>query len=196
MSAVPNVASMSNATAEGRAGRGRVLAARRSDAARSANLLRHNVLLRAPKEQRAEKAEQQETERQLREATRLVSDELSNISLTIGTARDSEIWWSNPPHDLESSAWRNHKTTLASLIDDDTWSNVRDAYSALADFNVRLGMGREGKEVTSPLVDEVLPAIHDQLVADAWLAEMGDLLDYVDEARKVLGAKFWQQTSG
>jgi hypothetical protein len=72
-----------------------------------------------------------------------------------------------------------YKSTLARLLNSDTdiWSKVSATYSQMAAVNVRLAMGRAGKEVSSP-VDPgslVLEPIDDGPVIVNWGAELSEL---------------------
>jgi hypothetical protein len=157
------------------------------------------------KEQRAERAEQQERGRQLRQAGRLVYEELNNAWIVLDRTTDTEVWWSDPPHDLESSAWDEYKATLARLLDKDAWSAVGDAYSSMAEFNMRLAMGREGKEVPSPVLDpppdeeegfvSYLEPIRDKFPTSEWALEVLYVFERVDAAMKLLAREFLSEGS-
>jgi hypothetical protein len=60
------------------------------------------------KERRADKKEKHETERRLLQAGRLVYEELNNAWIVLNQASDIELWWSDPPYALESSAWEQY----------------------------------------------------------------------------------------
>jgi hypothetical protein len=148
------------------------------------------------KERRVDKKEQQKTERQLLEAGRLVYEELNNAWIVLNQTSDTELWWSSPPYNLESSAWGEYKATLAELLDIDTWSVVSSAYSSIGDFNRRVAIASEGMEVPSPIleVDEgsepMLEPIQGKFVTDAWHIEVLDLYGWVDRTMDSLGRQF------
>jgi hypothetical protein len=99
------------------------------------------------KELRSERQEARERDRQLRQAARLVWGELLDIATAIESALDGEEWWTSPPHDLSHQLWTDHRATIAALLEDENlWETLVTAYSSVADFNVALAMGREGKE--------------------------------------------------
>jgi hypothetical protein len=83
------------------------------------------------KERRADRLDREGRERELRQAGRLVYEELNNAWIVLNQTTDTELWWSSPPYDLDSSAWHEHKATLARLLDKDTWSAVGEAYSSV-----------------------------------------------------------------
>jgi hypothetical protein len=134
------------------------------------------------KEQRTERQAKQETDRQLRQALRLVRDELIDASEEIQTARDSHLWWSSPPHDLRLSLWTEHRATLAALLDDhDAWFFITTAYSAIVDFIVTLGMAKEGKAPFSRVIGTLEP-IEGSEISSAWDRELRNLNNVIEQA--------------
>jgi hypothetical protein len=148
------------------------------------------------KERRTDKKDRQETERQLLQAGRLVYEELNNAWIVLDRTIDTDVWWSSPPYDLDLSAYDTHKATLARLLDKDTWSAVSTAYSGIAEFNKRLAMGREGKEVPSPVLEveddsePMLEPIQGKFTTDAWKLELLYLYEWVDPAMELLAREF------
>jgi hypothetical protein len=154
------------------------------------------------KEQRVDKKEQQEQERELRQAGRLVYEELNNAWIVLRQTKETEVWWSTPPYDLELSAWDKYKEELAGRLDKDTWSEVTSAYTGMAYFNRHLAMSREGIEVVpSPLQEEdegserVLEPIQDKYATQDWLLEVLYLYEWVDGAMELLARQFLNEQS-
>jgi hypothetical protein len=148
------------------------------------------------KERRTDKTEQQGRERELRQAGRLVYEELNNAWIVLNQTTDTELWWSSPPYDLDSSGWHEYRATLARLLDKDTWSAISAAYSSMVAFNVRLAMAKGGKEVLSPILETeeaseaILEPIQDRFVTDAWMVEVFEVYERVDQAMELLGRQF------
>jgi hypothetical protein len=138
------------------------------------------------KDQRTERQEGEERERELRQAVRLIANEIDSVWIAVDRARDYGFWWSNPPHDLQRLAWTEYGATLARLSDHDTWWPISEAYSCIAEFNARLGVAREGREVLSPFAHDTLQPIDENLVTEEWLTELSSLDTCLSEAHSLL----------
>jgi hypothetical protein len=154
------------------------------------------------KERRTDRTEQQGREREPRQAGRLVYEELNDAWIVLNQTTDTELWWSSPPYDLDSSVWHEYKATLARLLDKDTWSAVGAAYSSMVAFNVRLAMAKGGKEVLSSILLEmeeaseaILEPIQDNFVTDAWMVEVFEVYERVVYAMKLLERQFVSEES-
>lgn len=94
---------------------------------------------------RERKAEAEKQGRALRRSLRLAELELLDASATIDGAREDEVWWSFPPTDLPTIAWKKIQGDLAELLDDDSaWSNIMNGFDAIEHLNQRLEMMRCG----------------------------------------------------
>jgi hypothetical protein len=98
------------------------------------------------KEQRAEHQEVKERDRQLRQALRLVSTELTEIYAEINAALEDKHWWTYPPHDLSQRLWAEYSPILANFLDGYAWDHLAEAYAEIACFNRLLIIGRDGKD--------------------------------------------------
>jgi hypothetical protein len=120
------------------------------------------------KDKRAERAERQQDERQLRQALRLVLYELVDTSAEIGWALECGQWWSDPPHDLRQRRWSTYEPILAALLDDYAWSRLSVAHAEISDFNVQLAMARDGKEVLDHDTGLSRGTIDSSAMSEAW----------------------------
>jgi hypothetical protein len=120
------------------------------------------------KEQRTEQAERHQDERQLRQALRLVWEELIDTSCELDAAVENGHWWSDPPHDLKTQRWDTYGPILAALIDEGSWSGLTYAYATISDFNVSLAMARNGKEIADTITGANRGAIDGSVMSEAW----------------------------
>jgi hypothetical protein len=70
------------------------------------------------KEHREQSILNAEHSRRLRQAARLVWDELVNASVLLDAAQSNGKWWTDPPYDLNQEMWAAHGPTLAELVED------------------------------------------------------------------------------
>jgi hypothetical protein len=106
-------------------------------------------------EAREERRAEDRQQRELRQAVRLVSDELLGAITTITLARESEYWWSLPPTDLPTAAWSRYRSTLADLLEDAPWKRLTSAYDELHQLNSQLQMFRDGKRYRNEMASHI-----------------------------------------
>lgn len=139
------------------------------------------------KEERAERAEEQARERQLRQAVRLVWGELLDSSVMVDTAIEYKEWWSNPPHDVTQRLWIANQATLAALIDDEEiWATLGMTYFWVTNFNVWLSMARDGRESFSDRKQVVREPISDLTITATWEKELNSLAEEIRYAMEAL----------
>jgi hypothetical protein len=138
------------------------------------------------KEKRTEAVEKEARARLLRQAIRLVSEELLNISVEIELALEDRQWWANPPFELGQDLWHEYRPVLADLVDNDqNWDIITSVYNTIADFNVRLRMAKEGNGRIGAL-GSTLTTIDGGQITEAWDEELRRLSNTIETALIVL----------
>ena len=139
------------------------------------------------REERTEAAEKQQSALQLRQAIRLVEEELLDITLTIDTACDNGAWWSSPPYQLRQVLWTEHRAALAYLLDDrEVWDYLTTASTEITKFNARLKAASDGREIISDIGTRLDP-ISRYDITDAWDQELRHLNGPIQHVFEKLG---------
>jgi hypothetical protein len=87
-----------------------------------------NLLAEARRSGRETQREADRAQRELRQATRLVLAELTEISAAITQSAKSHMTWRNE-RQLPAFAWREYRATLAATVAPGTWRWVEMAYN-------------------------------------------------------------------
>jgi hypothetical protein len=131
------------------------------------------------KEQRAEQAEEHQRRKRIRQATRLVLEELQANWMLLEWASEGQ-WWSNPPHDLDQHVWREYRATLALEMEDEfEWERVTTAQVKIEDLNRRLLISKTEGASTRNFQGSI---------ADPWVRLINDIRDPVRHGVDALGS--------
>lgn len=134
------------------------------------------------KEQRTEAVEKEARARLLRQAERLVSEELFNISSEIEQTLEDRQWWSNPPFELGQDLWYEYRPVLADLVDHElNGDRITTVYNTIADFNVKLRMAKEGNGRIGALGSK-LTTIDGSQITEDWDEELRRLSNTIEMA--------------
>lgn len=92
------------------------------------------------------KAQRRSEQRELREACRLILEELTEQGYLLDVADESGYWWSDD-FDLPTTAWDRYGRVLAVFMDDENeWITVALAYTITKQINVERQRQRERRE--------------------------------------------------
>jgi hypothetical protein len=134
------------------------------------------------REKRAELAEAKRDARELKQAARLVFQELGDAVFLLGLAVAQYKWWPYPSRTFSDQRWKDLAPILAASLDHDDWIYCAFAYEDLRDFEAKLDFEyRSGAD---------LPPFGRQQDV-----EIRHLWESIQQVREILGALIDQDAS-
>jgi hypothetical protein len=97
-----------------------------------------NLLIETTRRRADRRAARDRDSRELRKATRLVLEELSEIDRTIQDAAKTQLTWPSQDRQLPAFAWREYRGILATHVVDEAWRWVAAAYEEANSLNWRV----------------------------------------------------------
>lgn len=93
---------------------------------------------------REQKREDRAEAREVRQAARMIHNELLMIQVELEPAIEEETWWNRVEEGFPTPSWERYAAVLAaSDMDDNSWAWVAHAYNVVDDLNVTVQRGIE-----------------------------------------------------
>jgi hypothetical protein len=105
-----------------------------------------NLLATSFSRRHQDEAEQRRAESELRQAARLILEELAEVEQAIQSTAKTQLTWRSGERQLPAFAWSDHRHVLAAQVPDDAWRLVAAAYRSVNELNWHvIGLQREFK---------------------------------------------------